>query len=365
MRPGRWTAPVVLRLREARDLLAALGAQLVATLIALLPPRAAFALARACGRLLYGLLRRRRRIALRNLQIALGEARSLPERRRIARGAFEHAASQLVSLVHRQRHVRDPRDPHVFEISPAADAWLEEARARGEAVAFLGGHIGDWEMALHYLALRGLPLTVVGRRVGNARIDERLRRLREASGARVVPKEGALRELRRSLRDGRSVGLITDQNAPERRDFLPFFGMPASTYIRHAHVLLAYAHRIAHIACWRTGPAFSYRVAIEDLGAGLIEDARGSGQARASRQASLVAARELVRRHLAALEADVRRAPEQYFWIHRRWKSRPTGTPWLYGDLGRSLDPGVLALARAGTGSAEGESKLSSALAEP
>ena len=358
-------------LRKVSDLLTYSIAKTAGAVLSRLPPRAAAALARLSGRVLFHVLRRRQRIALRNLDIAFRSLRTLREKRRIARQAFEHAAACLAWLAGRERWVTKERISEFFEPAPAEFALLEGPQPRGLAV--LSSHVGDWELLHHYLILRGLPMSVVVREISNPHLERELRRIRSRNGASVIPKEGALREIRAVLRRGGVVGMIADQNDPRRRRFFPFFGTPASTYTEYARVLARSGCRVVFVACIREGSGLRHRIEVRDITPAEDRDiasaevrditpvevrdiAPAEDQDITSAEDPAPEAAEdplealkrkadaIVRSYLKATEDLVARHPEQYLWIHRRWKSRPTGAPWLYHRLGHPLDPGLLAV---------------------
>ena len=315
-----------------RDALVYALAKAILVLFSLLPPRIGFYAARQCGSLLYFLGRRRRNIALRNLDIAFGEKLPVEEKRRVARRTFQHALAIFLGLSLRGRHLRKDNLHQVFHILPEEDDLLSKPHPKGLAV--LSAHVGDWEMAEHYFALRSIRATVVTSEISNPLISSELKRRRSRNGMRVIHKEGALREIRSRLRQGGVVGLLPDQNSPKRERFFEFFGVPASTYTDYARVLVRAGCRILLVVCIREGFQLRYRVVVRDLGIELPELPGVPSADRAGLRAD-----ELVRGYLKAVEDLARQEPEQYWWGHRRWKSRPTGAPWLYHDLGKPLGP--------------------------
>jgi KDO2-lipid IV(A) lauroyltransferase len=318
----------------ARNALLAATARLLVALASLLPPRLARTLAAPAGSLFYLAARRRRRIALRNLDIAFRSELPAREKRRIARASFTNLLLTAAGLARRGRRAPGLSDG-VFRIAEEDDALLAAPRPAG--LAILSTHIGDWEMLHHYLNLRGLDVTAVVRGASASGIDGVLARLRSSAGGRVVSKRGALAEIRETLRKGGVAGLIADQNCPRRERFFDFFGVPASTYTDHARILARSRARVLFVACLREGRGERFRIVVKDIGSDLPPT---EGLDRAAEVG--LAADEIVRRYLGAVEDLARREPGQYLWMHRRWKSRPTGAPWLYGDLGRPLDPRVL-----------------------
>lgn len=320
--------------RNLRDLLACASLRILLGIVSCLPLSVALSLARFLGRLLFRVSARRRRIALRNLEIAFGSTLPLESRRRIAVASFEHLMASLAWFAVRDRKVLDSGSR--FEISGAEDDLLRAAHPGG--LVFLSGHVGDWEMVHHYLALRGIKVAVITRAVANGFIDREIERRRTRLGARTIPKQGGLAALRTAVKQGVAVGLLADQNCPARERFFDFLGTPASTYTEFARVLARTKATILFVTCVRKARDSRFEVIVRDIGKGLPELPGSPSVDRAQARAD-----ELVRRYLLEVEDLVRSHPEQYLWIHRRWKSRPTGAPWLYGDLKKPLDPLLLA----------------------
>ena len=320
------------RLRRARDAVLTAAARSLLALVSVIPGRWTRALAAPAGGFLYVAARRRRLIALRNLDIAFRSALSPPEKRRIARASFTNLVLTAAGLARRGARGAAGGD---FAIAAEDEALLLAPHPEG--LAILSAHAGDWEMLHHYLNFRGLDVTAIVRGLSSGGADRLLARLRSSAGGRVVSKRGALSEMRETLRRGGVVGLIADQNCPDRERFFDFFGVPASTYTAHARILARSRARVLFVACLREGRGATFRITVKDIGSGLP---RRRGSDRAAEIA--LASDEIVRRYLAAVEEIAGREPGQYLWMHRRWKSRPTGAPWLYHDLGCPLDPALL-----------------------
>jgi KDO2-lipid IV(A) lauroyltransferase len=317
-------------LRKGRDLLVYVLLKSAFLLASLLPPTLAYRLARPCGSLLYFTGRQRRHIALRNLDIGFRSALSRREKRRVAHQSFQHAMINLAGVTIRRRWVRHP-ERRFFDISQEENDLL--VRSHEQGLVLLSAHVGDWEMGHHYLSLRGIPVAAVAREITNPYLDQEVVRLRSQCGGRVIRKRGALKEMRGVLRRGEVVGLVPDQNCPSREHFFKFLGVPASTYTEFARVIARTDARVLFVACIREGYRLRFRCTVRDLRENLPGSLKGDTDETIRERAHL-----LVRRYLDALEELVRAHPEQYLWTHRRWKSRPTGAPWLYHDLRRPLE---------------------------
>jgi KDO2-lipid IV(A) lauroyltransferase len=193
------------------------------------------------------------------------------------------------------------------------EGWeeLHEARSLGRGVILVTGHYGNWEIAAASVAARGVPIAAIVRRQGNRLVDERLQELRRNLGVETIYQGQAPTRVPRILRANGVVGIVGDQDARKSGVFTPFFNRPASTHRGPAlFALRLNAPVFSCIARRLPGNDVRYEVRGRRVEVGrtgnLDEDVR-----------ALLT--ELSRR----LEEEVRRAPEQYFWFHRRWKTRP------------------------------------------
>jgi len=270
-----------------------------------LGPRLSGRLAAAVGRFAYRRLGVRRRVVEEQLRHAFGDR---DERwiRDVATAAYEHLGQEAMMLLRLSRLGRD-------EVIAATEVvGLEALRAAvesGAGAVLVTGHLGNWEIGGASVAARGVPLDVVAQRQANPHTDRLINRARERLGMTVIRRGGATKAALRSLRQGRAVALVADQDARSRGVFVPFFGRPAST------------HRGPAVLASRTGaPVFmgtavrradgGYRVTIRPVPMPVADDP----EEQADRLTADLA---------AALESAVREEPGQYLWHHRRWKTRP------------------------------------------
>ena len=173
------------------------------------------------------------------------------------------------------------------------------------------GHCGNWELLGLVLALLDFPMAVLARPLDNPLINEWLLAMRESRGLRVLTKWGATEEIQRLIDTGSRIGFIADQNAGDDGIFVPFFGRLASAY--KSIGLFAMRHRVPIMvgAAMRRDEALRYSLEITDV----IQP-----EAWESQEDPLF---YVTARYTRGIELAVRKAPEQYLWIHRRWKSRP------------------------------------------
>jgi KDO2-lipid IV(A) lauroyltransferase len=316
-------------LERLTDLPIALLVRAARTAIARAGPRPAYGFASLAATLWRWLAPRRRRIALRNLEIAFGERFSPSQRSSIARESCRHALATGADVFLRDRAVTAASWPRSITCSAEVERLLERPHPRG--LVLLGGHLGDWEMAHYFLALRGLPVAAVARSIHNPHLDRLITALRTRQGSSVFPKTGALSIIKKTILSGGAVGLMADQSGPAGERCLSFLGARAATYFRYALLLARLRPEVHFVVCLRDGFRFRFHLTARDLSEAL----RGprSEEARAER---------LVVDYLRALEEAVGAHPEQYLWVHRRWKRRPPGAPDLYRRLGEPLDPALL-----------------------
>ncbi len=240
-------------------------------------------------------------------------ARAFPEatpawRRKVAARVFPHIGREGIASLRLSRAGPEELRERVEVVGLEL---VEAALARGRGAILVTGHLGNWEIGGGATAAWGIPLDAVVQRQRNPAFNERIQRMRETFGVRVIYRHEAARGVLRSLREGRAVALLADQHAARSDLEVPFFGEPARTARgpavfatrTGAPMLLAEVYRIPG---WRRA---RYRIRFEPLDVGSPTD-----------EAGLMAAFH------RALEEGIRRAPEQYFWPHRRWKGPRAGT---------------------------------------
>lgn len=278
-------------------------------LLRVLPRRSAFNLARGLTALLRLAVPRFTLVARRNLQIAFpefDEARRL----RCLSGCFHNLAGVLLAVA---RFPLITRKTVGEWIRYEGFEHFEAALLRGKGVVFATGHLGNWELSAYAHALLSAPMGFVVRPLDNPLLDRLSVRYRTLSGNRVISRRESARPLLQMLRANQAVGILADQNTTEDRGvFVNFFGMPACV---DAGLAKLAAHTGASII-----PGFA--VWAESEGRYVLKfypAIEASGDQIRDTQAVQ-----------SALEQAIREYPEQWLWIHRRWKTRPPGEPPVY-----------------------------------
>ena len=280
-----------------------------------LPRGLARLLAGALAGAVYFGLARLRRVGERNLAMALPEL-SAKERRQILRGVYRHLGRQLVEFCRMPHYTAENTRDWIR--SEGLEQYLAAAR-RGKGVLVLTGHLGAWELSSFYHSLMGYPMGMVIRRLDNRPLDEYVNRIRCLHGNRVLHKDDFARGLLSAMRQGETVGILMDTNmTPPQGVFAPFFGLPACT-----------ASGLARVAL-RTGAAVvpGFMVWEEQerkyvLRFGPEIEFLQTGETEADVQTATAQCNQV-------LEQWIRRYPDQWLWIHRRWKTRPEGEKGIY-----------------------------------
>jgi KDO2-lipid IV(A) lauroyltransferase len=263
----------------------------------------------------YRLLRRLRRVGMRNLELAYPDL-PLLERKRILRGVFRHLGWQLVEFCRMTGYTAE--NTRNWIRTEGLDHYLA-AKARGKGVLIVTGHLGAWELSSFYHSLMGHPMSMVARPLDNRRLDEFVNGIRCLHGNRVLPKDDFARGLLRAMRAGDTVGILMDTNmTPPQGIFVEFFGRQACAASGVARVALKTgAAVLPGFMLWEPAE----RRYVLHFGPELVfartEDA----------EAGIVAATQECTH---AIESWIRRYPDQWLWIHRRWKTRPAGEPGIY-----------------------------------
>jgi Kdo2-lipid IVA lauroyltransferase/acyltransferase len=246
-------------------------------------------------------------VALDNLALVYGEALSPAARATLARQCFEHLGITAVECC---RLFFGPTAPLLSRVHARGTEYIGQALAHGRGIFFVTGHFGNWELlaALHSLA--GFGLSVVVRPLDNPYLDAMIAHARERSGLRAIPKRDAVQGVRAALARGECIGILLDQDAGREGVFVPFMGHPAST--TRALAVLAIKTRAPVV------PAFIHR--LPDGSHDIVLDPEiplaNTGDLDHDIEVNTARFTEAIERH-------VREHPEQWFWVHRRWKSRP------------------------------------------
>jgi len=269
----------------------------------------------AVGAIAWRLVPNLRRTGLRNLQLAYPEL-TTAERTRLLRRLYRHLGWQLGEFCQMPSYTRqNTRDLIRYE---GLEQYLS-AQARGKGVLIVTGHLGAWELSSFWHSLMGHPMTMVIRRLDNPRVDKMVNDIRCLHGNRVVHKDDFARGLLQAMRRGDTVGILMDTNmTPPQGVFVPFFGVLACTASGLARVALRTgAAVLPGFLVWEP----SEQKYVLHFGQEFPLIATGDDEADVLANTA---------QFTAAIEGGIRRYPDQWLWVHRRWKTRPEGEAPIY-----------------------------------
>lgn len=277
-----------------------------------LPLKVGHRICRSLGDLSYCLLRGRRRIALENVRRAYDGKKTEAEIGQIARqscGSFIASLFETVKLV---SLLKDPRNVERIKSSADGSSALfkkaKEIHDRANGCIFVTPHLGNWEFLPYIGLVAEIPLVIVVRPLDNMYLEKLFYSHRLSSGQIFLPKTNSLYYLQKALRQGKSVGMLPDQSTM-RAVSVDYFGRKATTTPIPALLAILHHRPIVVVACCRRSWDFSFE--------GFVSEPIWPQVDQSEKTELLRLTREMNR----SMEAVIRKYPEQYFWMHDRWKS--------------------------------------------
>ena len=272
------------------------------------PRLTALGYGRRFGDLAYTLAAKARNTAYKNLRYVYGDALDDAGRTKIVRGVFRHFGMMTMDFL-RGPLLQTPAD--LQELIASVSGWddnIESVLFADRGVVICTAHFGNWELLGRYIVSQGVPLTVVARDPEDPGFAAWARRMRGSAGFAVSGKGEPARKLVSALKRGEALAILPDQNSGDV--FVPFFGVPSGTAIGPA--LLAFRTNAVVVTCVATLDAdagYKYHLAFDSP---LDLHDTGDKQTDYSRTMTQINAR---------LEARIRERPEQWLWLHDRWKA--------------------------------------------
>ncbi|MGD8353703.1 MAG: lysophospholipid acyltransferase family protein [Pseudomonadota bacterium] len=259
------------------------------------------------GRVGYSLARRRRKLALENLRESLGSEMSVEELEKTARASFESLGKNAVEFLRLPVINRENIGKYT---TVEGEENLSDALAEKKGVLILSAHLGNWDMLSAWLALNGYPLSIISKKSRSEALNRLWMGYREKVGIGILMGRGIMKESIRHLRNGELVGFVLDQNARRSEGvFVPFFGREACTITNLALLARRTGAPVVPLYTYRVGRI--HRIVLEkplphhqqpDADADILERTRSYAQ---------------------WTEKVVRLHPDQWTWLHDRWKTRP------------------------------------------
>jgi KDO2-lipid IV(A) lauroyltransferase len=258
-----------------------------------------------------------RRVAMFNLQLAF-PGWSEAERSRVVRLMVRNLGWLMAEFAHLPHYSRESIERTM--VQDGFENFLAAER-QGRGVLFLTGHLGAWELKPFAHALYHKPIYFLVRPIKNRRVDALVNRYRGLSGNRPIEKNDSARVILRVLRDGGTVGILADQNTtPAEAVFVDFFGIPAATTAGLARLARRTGAAVLPVHSYWDASLKKYRLRCEPA----LELAHSADE-----EDDVFANTKLFNQ---TLEGFIRRFPDQWFWVHRRWKNRPPGEEPIYPD---------------------------------
>jgi len=262
---------------------------------------------RQLGSFLYHVIPIRRRVAFENLQHAFPD-KNTRQINRIIKRTYQNFGQTFTDFLRTPVRTKKELQQRVRMKNVNV---LNRVMQNPKGVVFLSGHYGNWEIMAAAISAHGCPLTVLARTQRNKRVDALVNSYRKIAGIETFPLGLAVRAVLRTLRAGRAVALLADQDAHKEGIFVPFFGRPAATAPGPALFIL------------KTGAPFIFAECKIDRNGGYsvwftpikTQDLDGISQENI---------KTLTGRHVKLLEEKIRLRPDHWFWMHKRWKTKPS-----------------------------------------
>ncbi|MCX7703808.1 MAG: lysophospholipid acyltransferase family protein [Planctomycetota bacterium] len=282
------------------------GAELILKSV---PLDTAYLVGKGIGILSFHIDRRHRRVGMQNLKMVFGQRKSRGERRSLLRKLYLHLGMVFVEMVRMTRLLRGNNHRRFIEL--VGFERVESLLATGRPVIFVTAHIGNWELLGGVMSVLYPKFYSIARTMDNPFIDRLLVKNRESVGMGVLKKHGSGRRLLDVLRGGGRIGILVDQNTPVDNIFVDFLGVKAST--ARAVPLLALKTNAAIMpgCCYRKGDGLRYVI---EAGTPIYPDVKAEREAEVHR---------IAKEYTSQIERWIMAHPEQWLWLHRRWKTRP------------------------------------------
>jgi KDO2-lipid IV(A) lauroyltransferase len=295
--------------RPALDYLIYLAVRVVVCVVQTMSYRQARTLAHGLAWLAFQVDRRHREVAKENLRQSFPDRYTDAELNGLVLRVYQHFLTMVMEIAHlpRKLHVGNWRD----YIELVNSQVMLQAITSGRPLLIVTGHFGNWEMAGFALGLLGFKTYAVARVLDNPHLERFLKQFRQKTGQKILAKKGDFDMMQELLEQGAVIATLADQDAGPKGMFVNYFGRPASTYKSMALMAIEYNVPILVIGVPKVGEPMRYQVVAVDY----IEPSEYAKRPDAMKA--------LTQRFTSSLESIVRRYPEQYFWLHRRWKHQP------------------------------------------
>ena len=281
------------------------------------PISASLWLGRQIGRLAFIVNKKRRLIAYANLKSAFAGEKTPKELRAITMRVYQNLVQTFVELLNLTKVNRKYVDSYVEVVNMER---IQNAAKSGRGTILLTGHFGDWELSSLVSSVEGFPIMVLAREQKMKRLNELLNQLRESNGCKVIRKGMSIKNILKALYEMNIVGILSDQDAGKNGVFVDFFGRPASCHSGPFEIAQRTNSLILPNFIVRTeGPRHKL----------FLEEYIDFNRASATPQDDI---KRNLQKFTSLLEAYIRKYPDQWLWLHKRWKSTPVRTVLVLDD---------------------------------
>jgi KDO2-lipid IV(A) lauroyltransferase len=299
--------------RPWADFLVFLAVRTLVGVVQAVPVRWALHFAELLAAVVHRVDRRHREVAAENLRFAFPE-KSPADIDRLVRACYRHFCVLLIEIILLPRKLRLVNWPSAVAMVHGPE--VVGSYLRGKPTLVVTAHLGNWELAGYYTGMFGFRTYAIARVLDNPYLERFLKKFRQATGQTIIAKKDDFDRLEGVLKNNGIVATLADQDAGPRGVFVDFFGRPASAHKAVALMAIEFDCRMVVVGTIRRSPAISDRIGPYDIVCeDVIDPAEYAGQPDA--------VKAITQRYHDALARLIRRSPEQYFWLHRRWKSQP------------------------------------------
>lgn len=274
--------------------------RLLSVVLTPLPDRFVYAVTRGLAWFAWNCMKIRRDVTMNNLRMALGREYSEAELNRMGLNAYFHIGMTFIEML----LVPKLKDRIADMVDTSDIKIMQRNTGKKRGIIVVSCHCGSWEMNGASLASSGIPCTGVVARQSNPYVDAFITRNRESLGMTFFPLNASAKHLVAALKNNQAIGLISDQDAGRKGAFVDFFGHPASTPKGTAQLALKYKAPVVVAVTVRTSPG-RYKSIFQEVDYDETDTVE-----------------TLTQRYTTVMEKIIRQYPEQYLWMHRRWKSK-------------------------------------------
>lgn len=284
----------------------------LAYILRMIPLLLSLRIGETLGMILFIVDKKHREIALTNIRRAFRNEKTEEEIIRIAKGCYRNLGRSFVEF---SRMMTDNREYIEKNIEIEGFENYLSAKEKGRGVLYLTGHCGNWELMALSQSLKGYPFSIVVRPIDNTYLNRKVEEIRTRYGNRIIEKKKAMREILRCLHEDGTIGVLLDQNVTSKEGvFVDFFGEPACTNRGMAQIAIKTETPVLSAFIHYLGGGRHRIIVGEEI------ELKRSGNPEMDMISNTA-------KFTKVIEDHIRQYPEEWLWLHRRWKTRPDKSP--------------------------------------